>query len=43
MTHQPELPPEHYETVLRYMEAANEEDFDTAVQTLTRFNFNIHV
>ena len=43
MTTSEALTPEQYETVLKYMETTNMEDFDSATETLKLYNFNLHV
>lgn len=43
MSGQEDLQPEQYEAVLRYMEAANIEDYDTAVIIMRENQFNFHV
>ena len=37
------LEPQQYEAVLRYMEATNVEDFDSAMTTMKQHQFNFHV
>ena len=43
MSGQEDLQPEQYEAVLRYMEAANIEDFDSAVIIMKEHQFNFQV
>jgi|JI9StandDraft_2_1071091.scaffolds.fasta_scaffold1360381_1 hypothetical protein len=38
-----DLSPEHYEQVLKYMETANEDNFETATLVLQQHDFNLEV
>ena len=43
MSGQDDLQPEQYEAVLRYMEAANIEDFESALHIMKENQYNFHV